>query len=123
MSKTAQRLLFWSPRILCLAFAVFISLFALDVFDEHLGVWQTVQALAIHLVPAILVVLVLALAWRWEWVGAALFTAMGALYAIRMHHYPRVVMGISGPLFLVAALFLVNWFKHAELHGKVEHAA
>jgi hypothetical protein len=33
--------------ILCILFAVFLSLFALDVFDEHLGFWKTLLALAV----------------------------------------------------------------------------
>ena len=33
MKTTPKRLLFWTPRILCLLFAGFISLFALDVFE------------------------------------------------------------------------------------------
>jgi hypothetical protein len=39
MKGPVRRLLFWSPRVLCVAFAIFLSLFALDVFSEGLGVW------------------------------------------------------------------------------------
>ena len=123
MNQTAKRLLFWSPRILCIAFAVFLGLFALDVFNEHLGFWKTLLALAIHLVPAVLVVLVLALSWKWEWVGAVCFAALGILYAASVRVNLVSKLAISGPLFLLAALFLANWFMHAELHGGAEHSA
>jgi len=33
----AQQLLYWAPRALCIVFAVFISMFALDVFNEGAG--------------------------------------------------------------------------------------
>jgi len=33
MNALLKRLFFWSPRILCILFAVFLSLFALDVFN------------------------------------------------------------------------------------------
>ena len=34
MEESVKRLLFWTPRILCIAFAFFVSLLALDVFGE-----------------------------------------------------------------------------------------
>jgi hypothetical protein len=71
MSLTSRRLLFWTPRILCILFAVFLSLFALDVFDEHLGFWKTLLALAIHLIPTWIVLGAMMLASRWQWVGAS----------------------------------------------------
>ena len=63
-------LLFWTPRVLCLLFAVFLSLFALDVFNEGYGFWKTILALFMHLVPTSIVLAVLAISWRWEWAGA-----------------------------------------------------
>jgi len=69
MNKTTKRVLFWGPRILCILFAVFVSLFALDVFGEGFGFWQTIIALVMHLIPTYVVVIALVIAWRWEWVG------------------------------------------------------
>jgi hypothetical protein len=103
---------------MCIAFALFLSLFALDVFNEGLGLWKTILALSIHLIPTALVVLVLALSWRWEWIGGILYIAAGILYLTRMWHHPAAVAGISGPLFLVGALFLLNWLKRAEIRAK-----
>jgi hypothetical protein len=118
MNKPMKRVLYWSPRILCIAFAIFLSLFALDVFDEHLGLLKTILALSIHLIPTAIIVVVLALSWRWEWVGGVLFIALGILYLTRMWHHPAAVAGISGPLFLVGALFLLNWWKRAEIRAQ-----
>ena len=60
-------LLFWTPRVLCLLFAVFLSLFALDVFNEGYGFWKTILALLMHLIPTWIVLAILAISWRWEW--------------------------------------------------------
>jgi hypothetical protein len=103
---------------LCIAFALFLSLFALDVFNEGLGLWKTILALSIHLIPTAFIVVVLALSWRWEWVGGGLFIAAGILYLTRMWHHPSAVAGISGPLFLVGALFLLGWLKRAEIRAQ-----
>ena len=76
MNKSVKRVVFWLPRILCLLFAVFISLFALDVFGEGYGFWETIVAFLIHLIPTGLILIALAIAWRWEWIGAILFAAV-----------------------------------------------
>lgn len=120
MSSTSRHLLFWSPRILCLLFAAFLSLFALDVFGQGYGFWKTALAFLIHEIPVLVLLAVLALCWRWEWIGAVLFPAMGVFYFVttrgRMHWSAYLL--ISGPLFLLGLLFLLNWRHHQELHAK-----
>ena len=105
----------WTPRILCLLFAVLLSLFALDVFGQGFGFWETVLALLMHLIPTGIVLVVLAVAWRWERIGAILFMALGIWYLLtawgRFHWSAYVV--ISGPLFLVGVLFLASWLNRA----------
>jgi hypothetical protein len=123
MSRNAKMWLFWSPRLLCIAFAGFLGLFALDVFGEHLGFWRTLLAFVMHLRWPAAVLLVLALAWKWEWVGTLAFTALGVLYAFSVYGRLDWILIISGPMFLLAALFLVNWLKHDELHKRAEHPA
>ncbi len=75
-------LLFWTPRVLCLLFAVFLGLFALDVFNEGYGFWKTILALFIHLIPTWIVLGVLAISWRWGWASALLSVCVVAWYVI-----------------------------------------
>ena len=126
MFGVSKQALIWSPRVLSIAFIAFLSLFAMDVLEEHLGFWPTVEALAIHLIPCFILVAVLILAWRREWIGALLYGAAGALYAIWTLSGPRAVpistrlvwiVVIAGPAFLVAALFLLSWRRHEQLHS------
>ena len=84
MSPVARRLLFWTPRVLGIAFALFISIFAMDVFNEHYRLPQLLVALGMHLIPTSLIVLALTVAWRWEWVGAVLFFGLGVAYIVWM---------------------------------------
>ena len=111
MKTPIKRLLVWTPRILCLLFAAFISLFALDVFGENHGFWPTTLALLMHLLPTGFLLLVLALSWRWEWIGGVLFPALGGVYLVafwgRFHW--SVYLLIAGPLFLLGTLFLLSW--------------
>ena len=110
MQRHAGGLLFWAPRILCLLLALWLGVFALDVFGEGYGFWETVLALLLHLIPTALVLGILALAWRWEWVGAVVFALLGLFYAgwAGGEHWAWIAF-ISGPLFLVALLFWLNW--------------
>ena len=120
MHTTMKRVLFWTPRALCILFAVFLSVFALDVFGEGLGFWETILALLIHLVPVYVVIIVLVIAWRREWVGAVLFSALAVSYVVaawgRFHW--SAYASISGPLVLIGVLFLFNWTHRAQLRTR-----
>jgi len=120
MKTSTKRFLFWTPRIICILFACFISIFALDVFGENHGFWNIFLALLIHLIPTGLLLLILAVAWRWEWVGALFFSALGVLYFIafwgRFHWSVYAI--IAGPLFLLGGLFLVGWIKREVVRAK-----
>ena len=117
MNTNIKRVLFWTPRIFCILFAMFLSLFALDVFSEGYGFGETILALLIHLVPVYIVLIVLVIAWRWEWVGAILFIALALFYLVwswgRFHWSAYLV--ISGSLALLGVLFLFNWIYKAQL--------
>ena len=124
MSHLSKRILFWAPRALSILFIAFLSLFALDVFGHQLGFWRTVFALTMHLIPSFVLIVALILAWRWEWIGAVLYAAAGLLYVAWVVSMARPVppamrfiwaLTIAGPAFVIAALFLVNWWKHDEL--------
>jgi hypothetical protein len=119
MSRSTARILFWTPRVLSILFAMLLSLFAFDVFSEGHGFWQTVLGLLVHLVPVYLVVIVLVIAWRWEWVGAMLFIALALFYLVwtwgRFHW--SAYLGISGPLVVLGVLFLLNWIYRAQLRS------
>lgn len=119
----AQQLLYWSPRALCIAFAVFLSLFALDVFSEGQGFWETLTALFMHLIPTMLILCVLALSWRREWLGGIVFVALGLLYAVEMwpkpHRQLSALLLIAGPLFLTGLLFFLNWHHRAALRHEL----
>ncbi len=107
MRCTARRAFFWAPRTLCILFIAFVSAFALDVFHEGYSIGEAIIAFLMHLVPTYLLIVALLIAWRWEGIGAVLFAALGFAYLITSGWDAWV---ISGPMFLVAALFLLGRF-------------
>jgi len=111
MSAPLKPCMYWTPRVLGVLFAMFLSLFALDVFGEGYGFWGTMLALLMHLVPVYLVVAALFVAWQWEPVGAMLFAALGVAYFVDAwgrFDWSTYAL-ISGPLFLLGALFVADW--------------
>lgn len=121
MNTTMRQSLFWTPRVLTMLFALFISIFALDVFSEARGIASIASALMMHLIPTLLVVALLVLAWRWEWIGAVGFVGLGALYIlIFWGRFPLSVYAtIAGPLLVIGTLFGFNWKFHTQLRQGV----
>lgn len=119
MKSTSKKLLYWVPRILTILFALFISIFALDVFGEHLTFWRTMLALTMHLIPTFMILILLALAWKWEWIGGAGYFALACLYLYMFWgRFPvSVYFVIAGPAFLIGILFFANWVWRKELHA------
>ena len=110
LAKTIYR----TPRIAGLLIAIFVGLFALDVFVPGPTIWQQLAAFVIHAMPAILLAVLLALAWHRPAVGFAAFLAAAVLFL-------RFVIGndlgqalgmlllFSGPMAAIAMLFWANW--------------
>ena len=119
MKASTRRVFFWAPKILAILFAILLSVFAFDVFGEGYGLWQSIGAFALHLVPAAVVIIALAIAWRWEWVGTVVYSVLAVLYvAWAWGHFPVLVyIVVCGPLILMGALFLLNWICKTRLRN------
>lgn len=76
-----DRLLYWIPRIMSLLFVAFISLFAIDVFDEYHG-WELVLALFIHLLPSFVLLAGVIVAWKYDILDAIVFFGFVVLYVV-----------------------------------------
>ncbi|TFH00878.1 MAG: hypothetical protein E4H13_06310 [Calditrichales bacterium] len=112
MTKSTRGLLFWAPRILTILFALFSSVFALDVFAETKGFLETLAALVLHLVPTFLVIVLLVFAWRRELIGVIAFAGLAIAYVVVMwgRGFPWVTyVVISGAMLLISVLFFLSW--------------
>lgn len=123
MRQFLKHLLFWTPRVLGLFFALFVGIFALDVFGQGYGFWGTLGALLIHLIPVYVLLIALAIGWRWEWAGALLFAGFSVWYLI-MSWGPFPWMAIlvaawplAAPALLVALFFLIDWLYGPKLQA------
>jgi hypothetical protein len=92
-----KKVLYWLPRILAIAYILFIAVFALDAFEEP----QWLLALFFHLIPNYILILCTLIAWKHERVGGVLFLAAACAMAFFFH---SIILAI--PVFLVGILFL-----------------
>lgn len=112
------RLLFWTPRILTILLAIFVSLFALDVFSEGYGFGETLIALFLHLIPTYVIVIALLVAWRREWVGGVSFLLVAVFFVWASGGRSLGVwLSMVLPSCIIAALFFVGWHYREVVRG------
>ena len=104
-----KKTLYWTPRIFGIIFALFVSLFALDMFSEGKGFFEAFLGFLIHLTPSYLIIAALILAWKNEKLGGILFILLwGSLLLIFRFKLQTAVF--LSPLILIGILFLLNYF-------------
>jgi hypothetical protein len=117
----SSRLLYWSPRIICILAILFVSMFAADAFAPELTFWQQITAFLIHLIPSYILIALLVVAWKWEDIGGIIFLIIGIGFSpvLYIHNYHMThsawialsVLSITFPFVLVGTLFLVGHFR------------
>lgn len=105
-------LFFWLPRILSSIFVVFLSLFALDVFNAYSGL-AVVIPLLINLIPALILLLVVIISWKYELVGALAFLFFSFIYvsSVGFSQHWSWYVAIPLPSTIVSMLFLLSWIN------------
>jgi len=98
------------PRILAILYIAFISMFAFDVFEEGYGLFGTMLALFMHLIPSFILIACLAVAWKWPKIGGALFLALAIIFTLFFRTYRSLVNFsiVSLPLLIIGGLFIIK---------------
>ncbi|MBA4407065.1 hypothetical protein C0389_07315 [bacterium] len=117
MNKPLKAFLFWAPRLITILFAMFLTIFAADVFTSGYEFWKIPIALFMHLLPSILIIIILVISWKREWIGGILYIALSVFYTYaKWNKFAiSVFFIIPLPLFLVGVLFLIGWFKKTKI--------
>jgi len=115
-SINKNKIIYLLPRILSIAFVLFLSLFALDVFNEYSG-WDLVIALFMHLLPSIVLAGVVFISWKYDLVGAFVFLGFAIFYilAVGFDRPWSWYVFISGPAMIVGFLFCLSWLQKRRL--------
>lgn len=102
--------LYWLPRILAITFALFLAIFALDVFIPGQPVMYYLTALTMHLLPNSIILGLLLVAWKFEKLGGILFILFGVISIIFFDTYSHIInfVIVSFPFFLIGGLFVAH---------------
>ncbi len=128
--KKSVKIIYWTPRILCILAILFISMFALDSFSPELTIWQQLGAFFIHLIPSYVLIALLIIAWKWEYYGGIIFIVIGLGFSpvIFIHNYNMnhsvwmslgIILAITIPFVVVGVLFIWSHkMKKKSIFGK-----
>lgn len=120
MKKHTKQFLFWTPRIMCLVFALFTSIFAFDVFNEGISFWEVLFALMVHLIPTFVLLIVLVISWKHELVGTVTFLLLTIFYLIMTWgKFPLLnYIILCSPMVVISILFFLNWKYKEEIEAR-----
>lgn len=112
MNERAKQILHWSPRILGILYALFISLFALDVWEMEGSFWWKLAGFGVHLIPSFLLLAAVVIGWRWNWLGGVLFLGLTALFTLYFGWWGEweVLLPMAGTMAFIGLLFLADWW-------------
>ena len=110
-ANSIDKFIYWTPRVLAIAFILFLMIFSLDVFDANLSFWPTVLGLFVHNIPVFLLAAIVWISWKYEIVGGVAFILAGLAHAVLSNKGGVAFLIIDLPAFFIGILFLVGWFK------------
>jgi hypothetical protein len=97
----------FNPKLLAILYICFISLFALDVFDQE----QWMLALFMHLIPSYILIGITIIAWKYTLIGGLLFV-ISSIALLEMSNN----LIISVPPLIIGIIFIFQnyWKKYNE---------
>jgi len=88
-------------------------LFAFDVFSKGYSLSEVIIAFLAHLIPVFVLAILLFIAWKFELAGEVGYFILGIVFTVFFKTYEDFIWFtlISGPVFLIGALFLANYYS------------
>jgi len=108
----------WTPRVLAIALALFMAMFAMDAYlEEGNDFWQTTESFVTHLVPSLCVIAILAIGWRRDGLASIGFLALSIAYfaaSSGWRSFPASLIIVLPPLGISLAFFArMQLLRHA----------
>jgi len=105
-----RRWLHIAPRAVGILAILYLSMFALDVFQPGEPWLSILIALAIHLIPSAVLVVVLVIAWRAELVGGIMFVVVSLVPFALLRNPFWVNLLLAAPFTLTGVLFIAEYW-------------
>ena len=118
---TKEMIARWTPRILCIAAILFVSMFALDAFEPGIPLGQQLLNFIMHMIPSFVLMLMLFVAWKRPFAGGIIFALIGILTSPLVYNlnYNRthavwtslsIILMITVPFIVIGAIFIMDHF-------------
>lgn len=112
----------WTPRIIGILSIIFISISALNSFDQDSTIIKQTGDFLIHLIHPLIFTAVLVIAWKRELIGGILFIVLGLIFSnftftqvfsSNRPFFPHInnILLINSPFIIVGILFILSHFK------------
>lgn len=100
----------WFPRLLSMAYVLFIASFALDSFEGPGGFWRHFGIFILHLFPAMVAALFLYVAWQRRILGGLLHIILSMVFMIYFGSWRDGLSFslISLPLVIAGFFFIIS---------------
>jgi hypothetical protein len=127
--KRSVRVFHWMPRILCFLAIPFISMFAMDAFEDGQSLWQQLLGFFMHLIPTFILIAFFIIAWKWELIGGIIFSVIGLglspfIFIMNYHMNHNfwmsffIILMITFPFLVIGILFMIShYMKKKHLAG------
>lgn len=103
-----KNIIYWTPRILAILAILFMMIFSLDCFEGEAK--KVLICLAMHNIPAFIIIIVLVIAWKYELIGGVLFVAIffaGSIFFNAFGENPAAFI-VMVPFLLTGILFIFH---------------
>jgi len=114
----ANKVLYWTPRLLGILAICFVVLFSLDCFEGKFSLKEQLTCFLMHNIPAFILVFILIIAWKMEFAGGLLFLVISLgiaiTFMIKNNYYGLLVLV---PFMVTGALFLVHHYMNQKKDG------
>ncbi len=106
-SKSGISKFVWVPRIIAIAYVLFLLVFTLD--SGASGIWERITAYVMNALPAIVVAACLAVFWRRPKAAGWMFIALAVAFTVWFNAYTRLeqFLIVPLPLLVIGVLFLL----------------
>ena len=108
MEKNFSRFI-WAPRIILIAYIIFLMFFSFDVFGMKAGVLEKIGGFLVHSAPSIAMAVLLGIFWNRPRISGWVFTGAAVFLTIFFNTYERAesFLMVSAPPLLAGVLFLL----------------
>ncbi|MFH0867098.1 MAG: hypothetical protein V1904_12955 [Bacteroidota bacterium] len=116
-----HKILFWTPRIICILAITFVMLFSFDVFEPKYTFGEQMLAFLMHNIPTLILIAFLVVAWKWELAGGIIFILISLFSIIRFTGFFTQNFGIiilAAPFLIAGVLFLIHYFQFKKIRDK-----